>query len=531
MRFVKIYDTTLRDGAQAEDISFILDDKLRIAKRLDDLGVHYIEGGWPGTNPKDDAFFKAVKTMRFSIAKVAAFGSTRKKGIAAENDELAQDAGGRRDRGDHHLREIVGYPRAGGARVLPRGEPGHDRRYARVTCGPRTRELFYDAEHFFDGFVADTDYALATLSAAAGAGADCIVLCDTNGGMMPWQIREIIGRVRETVSLPLGIHCHNDNGLAVANSLFAVEMGIDQVQGTLNGYGERCGNANLCTIIPNLKIKMDIECISDKQLARLKEVSRFVDDMANRVPDKHGPYVGESAFAHKGGIHASAVTKNPLTYEHIDPALVGNEQRILVSDQSGHSNIRFKAKQLGINLSTEDEKTKLLVKSIKEMESRGYQFEGADASFELLVNRGLGRYKPSFRLRGFRIIVERRTGDKEPLSEATIMIDVDGRVEHTAATGNGPVNALDNAIRKALEKFYPELADMRLLDYKVRVITTEDGTAATVRVLIESGDKEDTWETVGVHPNIIQASWNALVDSIEYKLLKDEKKRRAREGR
>jgi 2-isopropylmalate synthase len=529
MRFVKIYDTTLRDGAQAEDISFILDDKLRIAKRLDDLGVHYIEGGWPGTNPKDDAFFKAVKTMRFSIAKVAAFGSTRKKGIAAENDELLKTLAAVETEvitifgksWDIHVREALGCSPEENLAMI-----ADTLRYLR----PRTRELFYDAEHFFDGFVADTDYALATLSAAASAGADCIVLCDTNGGMMPWQIREIIGRVRETVSLPLGIHCHNDNGLAVANSLFAVEMGIDQVQGTLNGYGERCGNANLCTIIPNLKIKMDIECISDKQLARLKEVSRFVDDMANRVPDKHGPYVGESAFAHKGGIHASAVTKNPLTYEHIDPALVGNEQRILVSDQSGHSNIRFKAKQLGINLSTEDEKTKLLVKSIKEMESRGYQFEGADASFELLVNRGLGRYKPSFRLRGFRIIVERRTGDKEPLSEATVMIDVDGRVEHTAATGNGPVNALDNAIRKALEKFYPELADMRLLDYKVRVITTEDGTAATVRVLIESGDKEDTWETVGVHPNIIQASWNALVDSIEYKLLKDEKKRRAKEG-
>jgi 2-isopropylmalate synthase len=529
MRFVKIYDTTLRDGAQAEDISFILDDKLRIAKRLDDLGVHYVEGGWPGTNPKDDAFFKAVKTMRFSIANVAAFGSTRKKGIAAENDELLKALVAASTEvvtifgksWDIHVREALGCSLEENLAMI-----ADTLGYLR----PTTRELFYDAEHFFDGFVADPEYALATLSAAAGAGADCIVLCDTNGGIMPWQVREIVGRVRETIGLPLGIHCHNDNGLAAANTLSAVEMGADQVQGTVNGYGERCGNANLCTIIPNLKIKMGIECISDKQLARLKEVSRFVDEMANRVPDKHGPYVGESAFAHKGGIHASAVTKNPLTYEHIDPALVGNEQRILVSDQSGHSNIRLKAKQLGIALSPEDEKTKLLVKSIKEMESKGYQFESADASFELLVNRGLGRYKPSFRLRGFRIIVERRIGDKEPLSEATVMIDVDGRVEHTAATGNGPVNALDNAIRKALEKFYPELADMRLLDYKVRVITTEDGTAATVRVLIESGDKEDTWDTVGVHPNIIQASWDALVDSIEYKLLKDEKKRRAKGG-
>ena len=529
MRFVKIYDTTLRDGAQAEDITFILDDKLRIAKRLDDLGVHYIEGGWPGTNPKDDTFFKAVKTMRFSIAKIAAFGSTRKKGIAAENDQLLKALAAADTEvvtifgksWDVHVREALGCSPEENLAMI-----GDTLAYLR----PGTRELFYDAEHFFDGFVADPDYALATLKAAAGSGADCIVLCDTNGGIMPWQLKEIIERVKKEITLPLGIHCHNDNGLGAANSLFAVQMGVDQVQGTINGYGERCGNANLCTIIPNLKIKMGIECISDTQLTRLKEVSRFVDGMANRVPEKHGPYVGESAFAHKGGIHASAVTKNPLTYEHIDPRLVGNEQRILVSDQSGHSNIRLKAKQLGIDLSAEDEKARQLLKNIKEMESKGYQFEGADASFELLVNRAIGRYKPSFRLRGFRTIVERRTGDKEPLSEATIMIDVDGRVEHTAATGNGPVNALDFAIRKALEKFYPELADMRLLDYKVRVITTEDGTAATVRVLIESGDKEDTWETLGVHPNIIQASWNALVDSIEYKLLKDEKKRRAKEG-
>ena len=395
---------------------------------------------------------------------------------------------------------------------------------------PKTKELFFDAEHFFSGFKADPDYALATIRRAESAGVDTIVLCDTNGGMMPWEIREIVGRVKSEVSTPLGIHCHEDDGLSTANSLVAVEMGVDQVQGTINGYGERCGNANLCTIIPNLKIKMGIECISDKQLERLREVSRFVDEMANRVPDKHRPYVGESAFAHKGGIHASAVMKNPLTYEHVDPRLVGNEQRILVSDQSGLASIRLKARQFGIDLSSEDEKTRGLVKQVKELEGKGYQFEGADASFELLMNRALGHYKPYFTLRGFRIIAERRTGDKEPLAEATIMIDVDGRVEHTAATGNGPVNALDNAIRKALEKFYPELAEMRLLDYKVRVLTTEDGTAATVRVLIESGDKEDTWETVGVHPNIIQASWSALVDSIEYKLLKEERKRRAKEG-
>jgi 2-isopropylmalate synthase len=306
-------------------------------------------------------------------------------------------------------------------------------------------------------------------------------------------------------------------------------MGAVQVQGTVNGIGERCGNADICSIIPNLKLKMKIECISDRQMEKLKEVSRFVDEMGNRVPNKHHPYVGDSAFAHKGGIHASAVAKNPLTYEHVNPSLVGNKQRILVSDQSGLSNIKFKAKQFGVDLSDEEKGAKELVKNIKELEEKGYKFEGADASFELLMNRTLGRYKPYFRLRGFRIIVERREEENEPYSEATIMIDVDGRVEHTAAVGNGPVNALDNAIRKALMKFYPELADMRLLDYKVRVLTTESATAATVRVLIESGDNDDTWETVGVHDNIIQASWTALVDSIEYKLYKDEKKRKALE--
>jgi 2-isopropylmalate synthase len=528
MRLVKIYDTTLRDGAQAEDIAFTLDDKLRIAKKLDELGVHYIEGGWPGTNPRDDKFFKSVRHERFNIAKIAAFGSTRKKGTAADSDDqvkavIASFA---------EVVTIVGKSwtiHVTGALGTSLDENlamiGDTLAYLR----PRVKELFYDAEHFFDGFRADPDYAIATIKRAEAAGADCVVLCDTNGGVTPGRIREIVERVKKEIKTPLGIHCHDDNGLSAANTLIAVEAGADQVQGTINGYGERCGNANLCTIIPNLKIKMGIECISDKQLERLREVSRFVDEMANRVPDKHRPYVGDSAFAHKGGIHASAVMKDPLTYEHIDPRLVGNEQRILVSDQSGLASIRLKVKQFGVDLSSDDEKTRLLVRQVKELEAKGYQFEGADASFELLMNRALGLYKPYFKLKGFRIIVERRTGDKEPLAEATIMIDVDGRVEHTAATGNGPVNALDNAIRKALEKFYPELSEMKLLDFKVRVLSTEDGTAATVRVLIESGDKEDTWETVGVDQNIIQASWSALVDSIEYKLYKDEKKRRARE--
>ncbi|MBN1574717.1 MAG: citramalate synthase [Deltaproteobacteria bacterium] len=528
MRLVKIYDTTLRDGAQAEDISFIAADKIRIAKKLDELGVHYIEGGWPGANPRDNKFFKGIKGTRFNIAKLVAFGSTRRAGKTAEKDSQIKallDA-------ETDAITIVGkswdihVTQALGVELKENLDMIYD---TFAYLKDKTGELFFDAEHFFDGFKANPDYALETLKRAESAGASSLILCDTNGGVMPWDLKEIIERVVKEVSIPFGIHCHNDNGLALANTLTAVQAGAVQVQGTINGIGERCGNADICSIIPNLKLKMDIECISDQQMERLKEVSRFVDEMANRIPNKHYPYVGESAFAHKGGIHASAVSKNPLTYEHVNPALVGNRQRILVSDQSGLSNIKFKAKQFGVDLTDEEKGAKELVKNVKDLEEKGYQFEGADASFELLMNRTLGRYKPYFRLRGFRVIVERRQEDDVPFSEATIMIDVDGRVEHTAAVGNGPVNALDNAIRKALMKFYPELSEMRLVDFKVRVLTTEAATAGTVRVLIESGDNEDTWETVGVHENIIQASWTALVDSIEYKLYKDEKKRKALE--
>ena len=526
MRLVKIYDTTLRDGAQAEDIAFIVEDKLKIARKLDELGVHYIEGGWPGANPKDDAFFSGMKGARLNIAKLCAFGSTRRKGKAAGDDEMIQALLNARTEAitivgktwDIHVTQALNA-------TLEENLDMISDTFSYLKG--KTAELFFDAEHFFDGYKADPDYALSCLKRAEESGADVLVLCDTNGGVMPWEVTEIVTRVRKELKTPLGIHCHNDNGLGVANTLAAVVAGTDQVQGTINGYGERCGNANLCTIIANLKLKMDIECISDKQLERLREVSRFVDEMANRLSDKHRPYVGESAFAHKGGIHVSAVKKNPLTYEHINPMLVGNQQRILVSDQSGLSNIRFKAEQFGMNLDDYEDGGRKLIEEIKVLEQRGYQFEGADASFEILMNRTLGQHTPYFRLRGFRVIVERRQQDVEPVSEATIMIDVDNRIEHTAATGNGPVNALDNAIRKALEKFYPELSDMKLLDFKVRVLTTEDGTGAVVRVLIESGDREDTWETVGVDENIIQASWTALVDSIEYKLLKDERKRKA----
>jgi 2-isopropylmalate synthase len=383
-------------------------------------------------------------------------------------------------------------------------------------------EVIYDAEHFFDGFKGNKEYALSTIKAAAEAGADCIVLCDTNGGSLPFEIAEIIREVKGSITTPLGIHIHNDSELAVANTIVAAKEGVSQVQGTINGHGERCGNANLCSIIPNLQLKLGIQCLADDRLTKLKEVSRFVSELANLPHNKHQPYVGDSAFAHKGGLHVSAIRKNPLTYEHIKPELVGNTQRILISDLSGESNVLAKAEEFNITLKKGDATTKDIVTALKQLESQGYQFEGAEGSFELLIKKAVGRHKKFFELLGFRVIVEKRGDDSPSLSEATIMVKVGDRVEHTAAEGNGPVNALDNALRKALEKFYPELADVRLIDYKVRVLSAQEGTGANTRVLIESWDGKTKWGTVGVSENIIQASWLALVDSIDYKLLKEE---------
>jgi 2-isopropylmalate synthase len=518
---VKIYDTTLRDGSQAEDIAFSLEDKIRIARKLDELGIHYIEGGYPGSNPKDLQFFQEIRSVTLSQAKIVAFGSTCRAGtLPAE---------------DRHMQSLI---ETGAATITLFGKSWdiHPLEALNITLDQnleiihqsirflkdRVSEVIFDAEHFFDGFKNNSSYALMTLETAQEAGADWIVLCDTNGGTLPFELTSIIQAVKKTIRTPLGIHVHNDTGTAVANSLFAVREGIRQVQGTINGYGERCGNANLCAIIPNLKLKMGIDCISDERLRKLKEVSRFVSELANLPPYKYQPYVGDSAFAHKGGIHVSAIRKNVATYEHIQPERVGNRQRVLISDLSGESNILHKAAEFKIDLESKDPAVRKILDELKQLEHQGFQFEGAEGSFEILIKKALGQHRRFFELMGFRVIVEKKSDEASTLSEATIMVRVGDRVEHTAAVGNGPVNALDNAIRKALEKFYPELAAVKLLDYKVRILSTRDGTGAQTRVLIESGDGESKWGTVGVSENIIQASWQALVDSIDYKLLKEE---------
>ena len=521
MSLVKLYDTTLRDGTQAEDISLLVEDKIRIARKLDEIGIHYIEGGWPGSNPKDVAFFKDIKKEKLSHAKIAAFGSTRRAKITPDKDQ--------------NIRTLI-QAEPDAVTIFGKTWDFHVREALRISLDENLElifdsleylkahapEVFYDAEHFFDGYKANAEYAIKTLKAAEDAKVDCIVLCDTNGGTMPFELAEIIKDVRKHIKTPLGIHTHNDSECAVANSLLAVAQGIVQVQGTINGFGERCGNANLCSVIPALKLKMKQECISSDQLKKLRELSRYVYELANFSPNKHQPYVGNSAFAHKGGVHVSAIQRHPETYEHIRPELVGNTTRVLISDLSGRANILAKAEEFQINLDSKDPVTLDILDNIKEMENRGYQFEGAEASFELLMKRALGTHKKFFSVIGFRVIDEKRHEEQKTISEATIMVKVGGKVEHTAAEGNGPVNALDNAIRKALEKFYPRIKEVKLLDYKVRVLPAGQGTASATRVLIESGDKESRWGTVGVSDNIIDASYQALIDCIEYKLHKDE---------
>ena len=521
MSLVKIYDTTLRDGTQSEDISFLLEDKIRIAHKLDEIGIHYIEGGWPGSNPKDVAFFKEIKKEKLSQAKIAAFGSTRRAKVTPDKDQ--------------NIRTLV-QAEPDAITIFGKTWDFHVREALRISLEENLElifdsleflkkhapEVFYDAEHFFDGYKANPEYAIKTLKAAEQAKVDCIVLCDTNGGTMPFELAEITKAVKKIIKTPLGIHTHNDGECAVANSLIAVNEGIVQVQGTVNGFGERCGNANLCSIIPALKLKMKKECITDAQLRKMRELSRFIFELANLSPLKHQAYVGNAAFAHKGGVHVSAIQRHPETYEHIRPELVGNTTRVLISDLSGRSNILAKAEEFNINLDSKDPVTLEILDNIKEMEHRGYQFEGAEASFELLMKRALGAHRKFFSIIGFRVIDEKRHEEQKPFSEATVMVRVGGKVEHTAAEGNGPVNALDNALRKALEKFYPKLKEVKLLDYKVRVLPAGQGTASAIRVLIESGDKEGRWGTVGVSDNIIDASYQALIDSIEFKLHKGE---------
>jgi len=531
MESVKLYDTTLRDGTQAEEISFSVEDKIRITKKLDELGIHYIEGGWPGSNPRDVNYFQEIKNYTLSQAKVVAFSSTAHPHVPPEQDKNLKELLNAKTSvvtivgksWDIHVREALGITLKENLKLISD---------TISFIKKQVPEVIFDAEHFFDGFKRNPEYALEVLKTATAAQADWLVLCDTNGGSLPFEIQEIIRVVKkEKLGVPLGIHCHNDCEMAVANSIIAVKEGVTQVQGTINGFGERCGNANLCSIIPNLKLKLGIDCISNEKLSKLRETSRFVYELANLQPPTHQPFVGDSAFAHKGGLHVHAVQKKAETYEHIRPELVGNRQRVLISDLAGKSNIIYKAQELGIKLSSKDPVIIATLEKLKELENQGYQFEGAEASFELMLKKALGLQRKFFELIGFRIISEKRKEDEPPLAEATIMIKVGGKVEHTAAMGNGPVNALDNAIRKALEKFYPQLKEMELVDYKVRVISSgEEGTAAKVRVLIESSDSREKWGTVGLSENIIEASWQALVDSINYKLLKDDEKSKPKKG-
>ena len=523
MKRIVLYDTTLRDGCQSEDVAFTLEDKLLIAEKLDDLGVSYIEGGWPGSNPRDEEFFSAIKNVSLKRARISAFGSTRRANSTAADDFnirllLKADTPVVTIVGktwDLHVRDDLRISKKANLEVI-----GDSIAYLKQ----RVDEVFFDAEHFFDGYKANPGYTLECLRVAAQAGADVLVLCDTRGGSLPHEIREAMQAAQQVGAKALGIHCHNDCELAVANSLAGVEAGATQVQGTINGFGERCGNANLCSVAPNLQLKLNYQCVSPTQLKKLPAVSRMVYELANIEPNKRQAYVGASAFAHKGGLHVAAVQKNRETYEHIDPELIGNHQRVLVSDLSGRSNVVYKAKQFGLDVDNTDPAVKEILNEVKQLENAGFQYEGADASFELLMQKALNGRVRHFRLIGFRVIDEKRTEDEPPLSEATIMVEgPDGAVEHTAAQGNGPVNALDRALRKALTKFYPQLESMELLDYKVRVLGGDGGTGATVRVLIESGDEHTKWGTVGVSPNVIEASWQALVDSIEYKLYKDKK--------
>jgi 2-isopropylmalate synthase len=491
---VLIYDTTLRDGAQGEGISLTVDDKLKITRKLDDLGVAYVEGGWPGSNPKDIEYFRRVRSLPLHRARLVAFGSTRKAGASVGADTniralLEADTPGVCIFGktwDFHVLTALQTTLEENLNMI-RDSVGHLKAHG--------REVIYDAEHFFDGFKANRDYALATLKPAAAAGADWIVLCDTNGGCLTFQIEEICGQVARSIDTPLGIHTHNDGELAVANSIAAVRCGARMVQGTINGE-------------PAL-------------LQHLTEASHYVDEIANMTPHTQQSFVGASAFAHKAGIHVNAIMKDQSTYEHIDPELVGNHRRILVSELAGVSNIFSKARDLGIDLQQGSPEARELIGQIKDMEHRGYQFEGADASLELLLLRALGRYREFFTLESLKIHVEKRPDDDEVIStEATIKLRVGDQVMHTAAEGNGPVAALDNALRKALGEFYPCLGEMHLVDYKVRVLDGKDGTYSTVRVLIESSDNQDVWSTVGVSENIIEASWQALADSMNYALLR-----------
>ncbi len=512
---VKIYDTTLRDGTQSEGISLSVNDKLKIARRLDEFGVHYIEGGWPGSNPKDAEFFERVRSLKLQHAKIAAFGSTRRKHTRPEEDANLRALVEAQTpvvtlvgkTWDLHVFDVLETTLEENLAMI-----GESVAYIKGLG----KEVIYDAEHFFDGYKANPEYALQTLQAAAQNGADVLVLCDTNGGSLPWEIEEITRAVKAQVGTPLGIHTHDDGGNGVANTLAAVRAGAVQVQGTINGYGERVGNANLCTIIPNLQLKMGLTCVTPEKLATLTDLSHYVAEVANQPQNPYLPFVGKKAFAHKGGIHVAAVLKNEDSYQHIDPALVGNQRRTLVSELSGRGNVVDKARDFGMEV--DSEQARAVVEQIKKLEAQGFTFESAEASVNLMLQRVQQDYRRPFELIDFMVVVEHRQG-RGVFAEATVKVKIDDQVFHTAAEGNGPVNALDAALRKALVARYPQLADIRLDDYKVRILDSESGTAANVRVLIDTKNGKARWSTVGASTNIIEASWRALADSMEYALL------------
>jgi 2-isopropylmalate synthase len=507
MEPIYLYDTTLRDGTQGENITFSADEKVKIALRLDDIGIHYIEGGWPGSNPKDMQFFDLAKRVSFKNARLVAFGSTRKPGTTPEQDPNLQAllASGTPTvtifgkSWDMHVEEIMANSLEENLAMI-----NHSVGYLKSNG----RETIYDAEHFFDGYKHNPDYAVQTLFAALDGGADFIVLCDTNGGTLPFEIDSIFKEVQQLlvdrddagsndITVKLGIHTHNDCGLAVANTITAVHAGAVMVQGTINGYGERCGNADLTSVVPVLDLKMNKPCISGDNLKKLKPLSRYISETANQVPVNNRPFVGKSAFAHKGGIHVSAIMKAPKAYEHMDPALVGNQRRVLVSDMSGKSNVVYKARELGIELDTNGYDSSKIVSEIKQLEQQGYQFDVADGSFKILMEKFTDQFEPLFTLESFRVTIE-KDKDQPCSSQATMKISVGGKEEITAAEGYGPVSALDNALRKALDRFFPDLDTMRLVDFKVRVIDGNRATAAKVRVFIESRDQDKIWSTIGV---------------------------------
>ena len=519
MNQVVAYDSTLRDGAQAQGVSFTVDDKLKIVQRLDELGIGYIEAGNPGSNPKDLEFFEQVAALKLKNAKIIAFGSTRKVGTNAAEDRNLQSLLSANTAAvaifgkswDYQVTDILRTTLDENLRMI--GD-------TIAFLVSQVKEVVFDAEHFFDGYKANADYAMQTLQAAADAGAGVLCLCDTNGGTFPKEVSEITKKVVSRFNVQVGIHCHNDCEMAVANSIAAVQAGAVQVQGTMNGIGERCGNANLCAIIPNLQLKLGLSCIPPENMTELTSAARFVSEVANMTFNDKAPYVGNDAFSHKGGMHIDAVSKNPISYEHINPEQIGNVRHILVSEVAGRSALLAKINAVDPALNKDSSETKRILEHLKSLEHEGYQFESAESSFELLVMRLLGKHKPLFTLKEYKVSTHAPSADGVN-SSATVRITVGNEEESTTGVGDGPVNALDKAVRMALERFYPAIKDVKLIDYKVRVLDSDKATAAKVRVLIESADQHASWTTVGVSTDIIDASWRAMLDAIEYKLMRD----------